>query len=252
MNTTYYRYEVLREFRDLVGLFFIVALPAFMYLVFGASQDDAAQNAGHGNVGAYIMVSMALYGAVTATTGIGATAATEKMLGWGRQLGLTPLSDSGYVGTKMAKALTIAALPVAFIYAIGLATGARAEAQVWWQTPLLILVAALLFSLYGLCFGLGLRSRSAAGAAGGSLVVLAFLGGLFMPVSGTLLQVARFTPLYGIAQLVRRPLTEGYQPTADGPAAHEALWIPLANVSAWLLIFVVLATLLVGRSRGRQ
>ena len=78
MNATYYRLEVLRFVRDRVGLFFTVGIPLFMYLVFGAAQSFGKENAGHGNVTFYIMVSMAAYGAVTATTGIGASAATER------------------------------------------------------------------------------------------------------------------------------------------------------------------------------
>ncbi|AKT51109.1 ABC transporter permease [Arsenicicoccus sp. oral taxon 190] len=251
MNLTYYRLELRRELRDHVGLFFIVALPAFMFVVFGATQSYGKADAGHGNVAAHIMISMAVYGAVTATCGIGATAAVEKMLGWGRQLGLTPLRDSGYVLVKVADAITIALLPVALIFTIGAFTGARAEAHVWWQSGLLAVLGALLFSLYGLVFGLGLRSRSAASAASGSVVILAFLGSMFMPLSGTMLQIGRLTPLYGIVQLARYPLTDGAVLTNDG-LVTEPLWIPLANVVAWLVILGTLATWLVRRSRGRQ
>ena len=63
MNATYYRLEVLRFVRDRVGLFFTVGIPLFMYLVFGAAQSFGKENAGHGNVTFYIMVSMAAYGA---------------------------------------------------------------------------------------------------------------------------------------------------------------------------------------------
>lgn len=252
MNATYYRHELLRERRDHIGMFFTVGMPAFMYVVFGATQSYSSASAGHGNVAAHVMISMALYGAVTATASIGAAAATEKMLGWGRQLGLTPLTDGGFVAVKAASAITIALLPVALIFAIGALTGAHAAARVWVLSALLTVLGALLFSLYGLCFGLGLRSRSAAGAASGSLVVLSFLGSLFMPLSGTMLQVARFTPLYGIAQLARRPLTDGMVLTTDGSLQQESLWVPVANVAAWLVVFAGLAMVLVRRSRARQ
>lgn len=252
MNLTYLRYELVRELRDRIGLCFTVGLPAFMYVVFGAMQSYKDATAGHGNVAMHILISMALYGAVTATASIGAMAATEKLLGWGRQLGLTPMTDVGFVAVKAAHAVLIALLPVAIIYLIGACTGAEGDAAVWWQTPVLVVLGALLFALYGLCFGLGMRSRSAAGAASGSLVILAFLGGLFMPLSGTLLTIARFTPLYGISQLVRWPLTEGKVMTSDGDLLSEPFWVPAANVAAWLVVFALLATWLVRRSRGRQ
>ena len=52
-------------------MFFIVGLPAFMYVVFGLGVDERV---GSGNVAMYVMVSMATYGAVSATTGVAGTA----------------------------------------------------------------------------------------------------------------------------------------------------------------------------------
>ena len=46
---------------------------------------------------------------------------------------------------------------------------------------------------------------------------MAFLGNVFTPMSGLLLDIGRLTPLYGYAALARFPLTEGYLP--DGSAA---------------------------------
>lgn len=68
MNVTYYRYELVRELRDRVGLFFTAGMPLFMYLVFGASRSYGAGTAGHGNLAAHVMISMALYGAISATS----------------------------------------------------------------------------------------------------------------------------------------------------------------------------------------
>lgn len=251
MNATYYRLEVLRFVRDRVGLFFTVGIPLFMYLVFGAAQSFGKEDAGHGNVTFYIMVSMAAYGAVTATTGIGASAATERSLGWGRQLGLTPLKDRIFVSVKVLVALTIAVIPIALIYAAGALTGARADGLAWVLCPLITIAGAAAFALYGLVFGLWLRSESAVSAASGSLVILAFLGNIFIPLEGVLLTIARFTPLYGLVQLSRYPLTEGRVMSGD-VLINEGLWIPVANVAAWLTLLAILATWLVRRSRGRQ
>ena len=73
------------------------ALPTFMYLVFGIGSDDPV---GSGNVGMYVMISMAAYGAVTATTSVAGSAATEQVMGWGRQLGLTPHAAAGLRGRQ--------------------------------------------------------------------------------------------------------------------------------------------------------
>ena len=74
-----------------------------------------------------------------------------------------------------------------------------------------------------------------------------------MPLSGTLLDIARFTPLYGYVSLARRPITEGYVMTQQGTMPEvEPLWISVTNLVVWGVIFAVVAVLLVRRSRGRQ
>jgi ABC-2 type transport system permease protein len=116
-----------------------------------------------------------------------------------------------------------------------------------------MLVGATVFAIYGLCFGLAFRSEAAVGAASGSLVVLAFLGNIFFPLSGLMLTIAKFTPLYGFVALARYPLTEGHLiNTATGEMTQDPLWIPVVNVALWATIFSLLAVWLVRRSRARQ
>ena len=253
INPTFTRLELKRIFRDPVGLFFTAVLPAFMYVIFGATQSYKDESAGNGNVAMWIMVSMAAYGAVTATTSIGGLAAVEKMQGWGRQLGLTPMRDSTFVASKAATALIVAAIPIALIYGIGLLTGAKGETRAWVLSGLIVLAGGAVFALYGLAVGLAFRSENAVGAASGALVILAFLGNVLLPLSGTLLDVARFTPLYGYVSLARRPLTEGYLITQQGAAPElEPLWVSVTNLAVWGVVFAVVAVLLVRRGRGRQ
>jgi len=114
-------------------------------------------------------------------------------------------------------------------------------------------VGSIVFALYGLCFGLALQSEAALGAASGSVVLLGFLGNLFFPLSGWMLDVARFTPLYGYAALARYPVTKGYLASStSGPLVHEALWIPITNMVVWTVVLAGVAVLLVRRGRGRQ
>jgi len=252
ITTAYVGLELKRVTRDLVTMFFVAGLPAFFFLLFGASAGYSEEDAGNGNVAMYVMISMAAYGAVTATVGIGGMAAVERMQGWGRQLGLTPLRDGSYVAMKAIVALVIAIIPIMLVYALGLVTGSEGTLAAWLGSVAILIVGAVLFSLYGLIFGLAFRSEAAVSAASGSLVVLGFLGNIFFPLTGWLLDVARFTPLYGYVQLARYPLTEGQVIDTEGNLSHEALWMPLANVAVWTVILAVLATWLVRRSRNRQ
>jgi ABC-2 type transport system permease protein len=247
MNSVYVGLELRRIFRDYVNVFFVGVLPAFLFLIFG-TQSYSSERIGNGNVGMLIMISMAAYGAVTATTGIGGMAAVERMQGWGRQLGLTSMRDASYVANKTLIALVVAIIPIGLIYLLGALTGASATARAWMLSGILVLVGAAIFGVYGLTVGLAFRTEAAVSAASGLLVIMAFLGNVFMPITGTLLEIGRFTPLYGYNALVRYPLTGGDLESGG----HDPLWMILANVTVWAGIFVLAATHLVRRGRERQ
>ena len=244
MNTTYYRLELRRIFRDRTTLFFTLALPAFLFFIMGATPDYAGDEVRDGNVAMWIMIAMAAYGAVTATTSIGGSSALERMQGWSRQLGLTPLRDHEFVLVKAA---------VASVYTVGAISGAEAPLPVWLISAVLLVLGAGTFSFYGLNFGLAFRSEAAVSAAAGSLVVLSFLGNIFIPLNGWQLTLAKFTPLYGYVALARRPLTGGATLDPDsGDLVHEPLWQVLANLGFWTLALGGLAVMLVARGRQRQ
>lgn len=247
MNVTYWAIDLRRTLRDITNIFFIVGLPLVMYFVFGSAQSYRDAPVAHGNVGAVVMISMAVYGAVTATTSISGGAALERFQGWGRQLGLTPWSGAGFVVTKSAVAMTIAAVPVLTVGIAGAATGAQATPLAWVLSLGAAWLGSTVFAGYGLSAGLAFRSESALGVAGGSLVLLAFGGNLFIPLSGVMLDLARFTPLYGVNALARYPITGGV--VADGVV--DPVWLPVLNVVAWALILGTTAAVLVRRRRGR-
>jgi ABC-2 type transport system permease protein len=196
----------------------------------------------------YVMISMAAYGAVTATSSVAGSAATEQVMGWGRQLGLTPMRPVAFVAAKAAVAMVVAAVPVSLIFAIGSVTGARGTATDWILAAVLVWLGSSLFAVYGLAICLVFRGPNAPGIASGMVVVMAFLGNVFTPMSGLLLDIGRLTPLYGYAALARFPLTEGHLPMGGG---QDPLWLPVANVLAWTMTFSLLALWGVRRSRAR-
>ena len=237
VNLTYIRIDLVRCFRDVTNLLFTFAMPVFMYLLFGRAQYSDVQW-GRGTVGFYVMSSMGAYGAVIAATAIAATAATESMLGWGRN--------------KVAVALVLGALSSSLVFIVGALTGAKADAWwVWVASWAIGILGAGLFGVYGLAMGLLLKSESAAGVASGTVVFLAFLGNMFMPLTGAMLDIARFTPMYGYVSLVRYPQVEGEIQQTD-PLQTDSIWLLIANYLAWLLVFSGLAVLGQRRSRKRQ
>jgi ABC-2 type transport system permease protein len=64
---------------------------------------------------------------------------------------------------------------------------------------------------------------------GPGLAILAFLGNVFIPItdhSSVIWHVAQWTPMFGIAEITRAPLT------GDLP------WYAVLNAVAWLAVFV--------------
>lgn len=253
MNMTYFSLEIKRIIRDPMVLFFTVGLPAVLYLIFGVSQEFSDEPINDGNVAMWIMIAMAAYGALSATTGVGGMTALERMQGWTRQLALTPMSPGQFLRVKALTSALLAGVTIAAIYTLGALTGAQAPLSVWIYSAVILMFSAMTFSLYGLSFGLALKSEAALSASGGSLVLLAFFGNMFFPLSGWQLTVAKFTPLYGYISLARRTLSEGQ--VLDGTTGElipEPLWQVLANVSFWTVALVGIAFLLLNRAKGRQ
>lgn len=248
INLTFLGLELRRFARDWMGMFFTAIMPAFFFVIFGSTLDAKDQPIGNGNIAMYVMISMAAYGAVTATTSIGGQAAVERMQGWGRQLGLTPITDRQYVTVKALYAMIVAVIPVLLTYGLGLLMGAEGSTTAWLGSAALVLVGSSMFALYGLMAGSAFRSESAVGVAAGSLVIFAFLGNVFIPLTGVMLTIGKFTPLYGYVTLARYPLTEGRM--TDGSV--QPLWEILLNVGVWTTVFAILAIYFVRKGRSRQ
>ena len=253
MSLTYTAYDALRNLRSLPNLVFVALLPAVLFLLFGAVQDWSEAPLSGGNVSAYVMASMAVYGAVTATTTISAGAAVERLQGWGRQLALTPMERGGYAATKVCVALLVAVLPVVVVFLTGVFTNAAMDSLWRWLLSAVLCVAgSVVFALYGLAAGLLFRSDTAVGAASGALVVLGFSGNVFTPLSGTLLEIARFTPMYGIVGIARYPVTEGEVAFMSGaPQTDSLLWL-VVNAVAWTAVFGTIALLAARTSTARR
>jgi ABC-2 type transport system permease protein len=243
------RVEAMRQIRNPYTLAFTLGMPVAMYLLFGATAAYASASAGNGNVAFYVMVSMAAYGTAVAMSSLTSLAAIEAKQGWGRQLAMTPLGTAGYAMTKLLTAVAFAALAVLAVFVAGLLTGAEAtDAWRWWATAGIILGAGLMYGLYGLGVGLFFNSDSAAALASISMTFFAFFGNVFLPLDGVMLDIARFTPLYGFVALSRWPLTEGVLTTGQS----DPLWMIAVNIVAWVIVFAVLVTVGVKRSRSRR
>lgn len=252
---TYIVMDFWRNFRNFANSFFIIVLPTVLFLIFGVSADwnEFPLPNETGNVSAHTMVGIAVYGAATATTSLAGAAAVELQQGWGRQLALTAMPHGVFVLAKSVIALVMATMPVLLINVVGLLTAAEMDLGRWLATAMLTVFGSLPFALYGLAAGLAFRSDAAVGAASGMLVVLGFLGNNFFPLEGVLLEVGRFTPMYGVTALARYPLTDGeLLTTGEGSAGTDPLWMLLLNVAAWSIILAMACLAMRRRSTARR
>jgi ABC-2 type transport system permease protein len=229
-NLTVLKLEIRRLTRNRRTVIISIALPIVFFLLFGAGQTYDNQRAGHGNVAAFVMISLALYGAVLATTFGGAMVSIERSQGWSRQLRLTPLSPVAYIIIKVLTALVLGATSVAAVYIVGAATNkASMSVGLWIGTGVSVWIGSLLFAAFGLFLGYLLPAENVMQLIGLILALLSFAGGLFIPVSQyahTVQDIAKWTPLYGLNQLVHTPLL-----------GNGVDWTWVVNVLAWLVIF---------------
>jgi ABC-2 type transport system permease protein len=96
---------------------------------------------------------------------------------------------------------------------------------------------------FGLFTGYLLPSENVTQVIALALTLCSFAGGLFIPLSQfppALLTLARFTPLYGLNQLVHYPLVGG-----------TLQWGWILNLVVWLAIFVTGAAWCLRRDTAR-
>ena len=240
---TYLWLDLFRSLREPANLFFVITFPMAMYLVFGrlnASAGDYGPHA-HGNVSASVMLAMASFSACLGATSASAAAAVEQSAGWGRQMAITGQGLRGYLVVKTGTAVGTAALPVTVVLTAGALTDSSMEGWAWAASPLICLIGVLPFVLWGLAAGMWLPSSASIGIATSLVSLFAFIGNTFMPLNHTLLTISRFTPMYGATALARWPLGEGWTYVPDRQAGiQDPLWMPLANLVVWTLIFGLL------------
>ncbi len=234
-------FEIRRALRDKRTFAFTLVFPIAMFLLIAmqiTGKDDSMGPTVIANVGAYIMVSMALYGAVMASTSAGASVSIERATGWSRQLRLTPLRPLAYIVAKICAAIVVGSVAVAAIYLTGVVTNrAHMSGRAWVLSFLIIAAGSLVFAAFGLFMGYLLPAENAMQFLGPMLALFSIFGGVFSapidPESG-FGKIAQFTPIYGLNQLAHVPLTETTSGTFD---SIDAIW--LINLAVWAVIFIV-------------
>lgn len=247
-NLRFLAIEFTRRLRNRRTLVFTVVMPVALFLLVGLPTKNVPLTAtpikdGGLSVAAYILISMAVYGAMVASTSAGGAVAVERATGWSRQLRLTPLQPVAYIAIKVVSSLVLGLIAVVATFAAGVATGITMPMQAWILSGLVAWIGSLVFTALGLFIGYLVPSENVMQFLGPILAILALFGGLFAPLSQfpqVIQDIARWTPVYGLGEIARAPLT--------GEAFD---WAAVANIVLWLVIFSVGAALAFRRDTKR-
>lgn len=240
--------EIKRTFRNTGLIAFTLIFPIGMTLGLALPQRGTAATGlplDQGGVSAAVpvMISMALYGAMTASTMIGVSVATERSQGWSRQLRLTPLSPLVYILMKTIAGLAMGGVGVLATIVVGTVAGIHAPLGDLVLGGLAAWLSSLMLTALGLAVGYAFPAQNAMRYLGPLLPVLAGLGGMFVPVSvfPPLVQlVAQLSPLWGITAMAQQ-LSVGMVPDP---------WTAVSFV-VWFAIFAGLAVLMFRRDTRR-
>jgi ABC-2 type transport system permease protein len=240
-SATYFRYEIVRNFRTWQFLFFALAWPLIVFFtVTSANRHGTFDGV---SFPLYFMTGMAAMGTIIGVVSRGSIIAVERSIGWTRQMRITPLRASAYFGAKVACGYLMALLSIAAMCLAGAAMGVRLEVGAWLTMVGLLLLGLIPFAVLGILLGHLLAPEALLPAVGGITTMFALLGGAYgflVAKSGALFDVIKGLPSYWLVQAGKAALGHGSWP-AEG-------WIVIAT---WTVVLVPLAILVYRRDTSR-
>ena len=234
MSTAVYtRYELLRAIRNRRVIILALALPVALFLAIAAPNRNVADFSSTGiSLPLYFMIGIAAFATMNAMLASGSRIAADRAAGWNRQLRVSPLSSSSYIGTKILTGYLVAGLSILALYVCGAALGVSLPAGRWIAMTGLLLVGLIPFAALGIALGHLFSSDSIAPAVGGLVGLLALLGGSWFPITGHgfFPDLAQALPSYWLVQASRVALGQG------GWGLHG--WLVMAG---WTVVLTALA-----------
>ncbi|MCX4387588.1 ABC transporter permease [Micromonospora peucetia] len=198
----YSKLELRRIFRDAGFVIFGIGTPVLMYLMF---TNVGGRTDGSSGWAVTAMVGLAAYGALSAGLTAGTAVAEDKAVGWLRQLRITPLTPAQVVaGRAVTGSLTVLPTIAVVLLTGAIVNGVRLGLGQWVALILLLWIGSLPFTMLGLANGYALSAQTTNVVNVMTNLVLAFVGGLWFPVSefpDWLAAVARWTPAHRFGEL---------------------------------------------------
>jgi len=202
-HAAYARFELVRTFRNRRFVIFSFGFPLVLYfLIAGPNRHESSLGGSGISAPLYYMVGLAAFGSMNAMLATGARIAAERQVGWNRQLRTTPLSTRTYFRAKVLTAYIVAAASLVLLALAGTALGVRLPAHDWGRMAWLMLVGLVPFAVLGIAIGHLVAADSIGPVIGGMTALLAFLGGVWFPITGhgALHDIAQALPSFWLVQ----------------------------------------------------
>lgn len=193
------RYDLLSVWRTPSFVLPALAFPVMFYLFFGILFSS-------GGSSLYLLVSYTCFGIMgPAMFNFAMNVASDRAHGWLTLKRLSPMPVGAYLIAKLSTSLLFSLLIIALLFSLAASLGGvRVDASQWILLALLMLVGTIPFALIGLLLGLTLSDKAAPGVVNLVYLPMAFLSGLWLPISMLpqfMQELAWIWPSYHLSQL---------------------------------------------------
>lgn len=223
--------DILRTFRDIKYITFIIALPIILYLLYTQMFNPNIKINGI-TWSAYSMIALAAFGIIgNAVSFLGVRVQGEHSENWYQFLKVSSIPEFSYNISRSMSYIVLSFIIICLMFIVGAVfKGAILEVSQYILCTIALLIGSLVFISLALivsCMG------SAAQPLGTLLyLVLSFVGGLWLPVDSMpsfMQKIAKWSPSYNYANIVWSNL---------GGQAFP--WGSVLNLIAWMAIFLAI------------
>ena len=210
------KYEFLRVLRTPAFAVPTLLFPPLFYLLFGLVLNRASNGAAY-----YLFATYTVFGVMgPGLFGFGVGVAIERERGWLALKRVAPMPPGAYLAAKMGMAALFAFIIYVVLAAMAAALGGvRLDAVQWLLLGLIAVLGVLPFCALGLLIGSRANASAAPALINFIYLPMAFLSGLWMPLSmlpGFIAQLAPLWPAYHLAQLALAVIGQAHSGAAGG------------------------------------
>lgn len=236
------RYQLLLFVRVPVGVFFTLALPLVILVIFNALFGDATVSTDQGEwpLRQFYTGALAVFAAVSATyTNLANMVPIRRDEGVLKRWRGTPLPTSVYVAGAVGSAVAIAAIGVVIMLGLGVvAYGLEVQADKLPAAILTFVVGVGAFAALGMAVAALVPSASAASAvANATILPLAFVSNVFVVIQEPPRWLALIGDVFPLKPFVTS-FQDAFNPLVEAPAFN---WPELGFIALWGVAGAVVA-----------